>query len=130
MEGVCFALRDSIELMRRRGASLPEVRAIGGGARSRLWRRIQADVFDTPVTSVAPAGGPAYGAAMMAAVGAEMFGSIGEAADRWVSVEDRIEPDRRRVETYDELYEAYHRLYPSLKGRFSDTAALMERLTD
>ena len=119
MEGVTFALRDSLELMRAMVDSIPEVRAIGGGARSQLWRQLQADVFGTPVLSLGDAGGPAYGAAIMAAVGIGMFNSIEETADSWVSIAETTEPDVRRVTMYDELYVRYRALYPSLKERFA-----------
>ena len=82
MEGVTFALRDSLELMRPMVETIPQVRAIGGGARSPLWRQMQADIFGTPVLSLGDATGPAYGAAIMAAVGIGMFDSIEQAADR------------------------------------------------
>ncbi len=128
MEGVCFALRDSLELMRPFVDAVPEIRAIGGGARSELWRQMQADVFDAPVATLGEGGGPAYGAAVMAAVGADMFGSIADAAGAWVSVEARTGPDSARVRVYDELYEAYRQFYPSLKARFAAAAELSEKL--
>ncbi len=122
MEGVTFALRDSLELMRTMVDSIPQVRAIGGGARSSLWRQMQADVFGAPVLSLGDAGGPSYGAAVMAAVGVGMFDSIQEAADGWVSAGETREPDARRIALYDELYQRYRALYPSLKERFADGA--------
>ena len=122
MEGVTFALRDSLELMRAMVESIPQVRAIGGGARSPLWRQMQADIFGTPVLSLGDATGPAYGAAIMAAVGVGLFDSIEQAADRWVSIDETTEPDVRRVPLYDELYQRYRDLYPSLKARFADSA--------
>ena len=122
MEGVTFALRDSLELMRPMVESIPEVRAIGGGARSPLWRQMQADVFGTPVLSLGDATGPAYGAAIMAAVGVGLFDSIEQAADEWVSVTRTTEPDARSVPLYDELYERYRALYPSLKAHFAHSA--------
>jgi xylulokinase len=128
MEGVCFALRDSLELMRPFVDAVPEIRAIGGGARSELWRQMQADVFDAPVATLGDGGGPAYGAAVMAAVGADMFGSIADAAGAWVSVEARTGPDSARVRVYDELYEAYRQFYPNLKERFAVAAELSEKL--
>ena len=63
VEGVCFAMRDSLELMRQQGVSPSEVRAIGGGARSRMWLQTLANVFGLPLTTVQPAGGAAFGAA-------------------------------------------------------------------
>ena len=119
MEGVTFALRDSLELMRPMVDEIPQVRAIGGGARSPLWRQMQADVFGTPVLSLGDASGPAYGAAILAAVGVGMFDSIEEAADLWVSINSTAEPDVRRFQIYDELYQRYSDLYPSLKKRFA-----------
>ena len=119
MEGVTFALRDSLELMRTMVDEIPQVRAIGGGARNPLWRQMQADIFGTPVLSLGDAGGLAYGAAIMAAVGAGVFDSIEEAADRWVSVTETRDPNARSVSLYDELYERYRELYPSLKSQFA-----------
>ena len=122
MEGVTFALRDSLELMRAMVEEIPEVRAIGGGARSSLWRQLQADVFGTPVLSLGDTGGPAYGAAIMAAVGVGIFDSIEETVDNWVAVAETTAPDAQRVPLYDELYERYRALYPILKERFAHTA--------
>ena len=126
MEGVTFALRDSLELMRPMVDAIPEVRAIGGGARSPLWRQMQADVFGAPVLSLGDAGGPAYGAAIMAAVGIGMFDSIEAAADSWVSVAETTDPDTHSVPLYDDLYQRYRALYPSLKERFAHAAQPVE----
>ena len=128
MEGVCFALRDSLELMRTTGVSFKDVRAVGGGSNSALWRRLQADVFGLPVVKMDPPGGPAYGAAILAGVGIGLTASVEEATERWVHVESVVEPDQRRADTYDELYQSYRRLYPALRARFAETAALTERL--
>ncbi|MDP3061816.1 MAG: xylulokinase [Chloroflexota bacterium] len=122
MEGVCFALRDSLELVRALGGSFQEVRAIGGGACSKLWRQMQADVFGAPVVTLGPASGPAYGAAIMAAVGAGWSRSIPEAADRWLRVQNTVAPDPGRVALYDGLYASYRALYPALKARFAEAA--------
>ena len=129
MEGVCFAMRDSLELMRELRGAFSEVRAVGGGSRGRLWRQLQADVYGVPVVTMGPASGPPYGAAVMAAVGVGDFASIQEAADGWLHVEETVEPEPRRAELYSELYAAHRALYPALKKRFADTAALMERLS-
>ena len=129
LEGVCFALRDSLELMMALGISVEAVRAIGGGARSPVWRQIQADVLNLPVATVSPAGGPAYGAAMLAAVGVGHFGSVQEILDAWTREGDIVEPDRERGLVYDELYQAYTSLYPGLKERFADMASLNDRLS-
>ncbi len=130
MEGVCFAMRDSMELMRELKGEFSEVRAVGGGSRGRLWRQLQADVYGLPIVTLGPASGPAYGAALMAAVGVGALGSIGEAADAWLSIQETVEPDARRSEIYTALYQGYRELYPALKDRFADVAALSDSTTE
>ena len=124
IEGVCFALRDSLQLMRQQGASPNEVRAIGGGASSRMWLQTLANVFDLPVVTVQPQGGAAYGAALMAAVGYGMFASIGDAVESCISTEFAAEPDATHSAVYGDLYGAYRRLYPALKEEFATLAEL------
>ena len=119
MEGVCFAMRDSLELVRAIHGAVPEITAIGGGSRSDLWLQLQADIYGVPMVTVGPGSGAAYGAAALAAVGAGAFGSIGEATDAWLHVERTIEPDPARVEAYDEIYGAFRQLYPALRKSFS-----------
>lgn len=130
MEGVCFALRDSLELMRPLAEEIGQIRAIGGGARSALWRQMQADVFGAPVAGMGEGGGPAYGTAALAAVGAGMFGDVKEAIGAWVSTETISDPDPTRMRVYDELYGQWRGLYPSLRKRFASAAGLAERLAD
>ena len=93
MEGVVFALRDSLELMRRLRVDATEAVAVGGGARSPFWRRMQADALGVPVVTVGPQGGAPYGAAILAAVGSGAFASVQEACRAWIRPLDRIEPD-------------------------------------
>ena len=109
MEGVCFALRDSLELMRPFAEEIGQIRAIGGGARSALWRQMQADVFGAPVAGMGEGGGPAYGAAALSAVGARMFGAVTEVIGAWVSTETISDPDPARVRVYDEFYGEWRR---------------------
>ena len=128
MEGVCFALRDSLELMGPIAAGGDQIRAIGGGARSALWRQMQADVFGASVAGMGEGGGPAYGAAALAAVGAGMFGAVAETIDAWVATETISDPDPAHTRVYDGLYEEWRELYPSLESRFASAATLAERL--
>ena len=122
VEGVCFAMRDSLELMKLQGVSPSEVRAIGGGARSRMWLQTLSDVFDLPISTVQPSGGAAYGAALLAAVGCGMFASIGEAVQSCISTESAVEPNTELSAAYEELYGTYRRLYPALKDEFASLA--------
>ena len=123
-EGVCFAMRDSLELMRAQGVSPSEVRAIGGGARSRMWLQTLSNVFGLPISTVQPSGGAAYGAALLAAVGCGMFADIEEAVESCITTTSGAEPDAKETATYEELYGAYRRLYPALKDEFAALAGI------
>ena len=122
MEGVVFAQRDSLELMRRLGVDASEAVAVGGGARSPFWRQMQADVLGVPVVTVTPSGGAPYGAAILAAVGSGRFGSVKEACPTWLRPLDRVDPNPRVEGAYGEAYERYRKLYPRLKRHFAEQA--------
>ena len=122
LEGVAFALRDSLELMRRLNVDADETVAVGGGARSAVWRQMLADVFGMPVVTVAPSGGAPYGAAVLAAVGSGEFASVEEACRAWLRPLDRMEPSPVAMSAYGEAYERYRRLYPRLKRHFAEQA--------
>ena len=122
LEGVTFALRDSLELMRDLGVDATESVAVGGGARSAIWRQMQADVLDVPVVTVGPSGGAPYGAAVLAAVGSGGFETVKEACQAWIRPLDRISPRSGIADAYGEAYERYCRLYPRLKDHFAEFA--------
>ncbi|MFS8572117.1 MAG: xylulokinase [Clostridia bacterium] len=122
-EGVTFSLRDSVEIMRELGREVTEIRAIGGGAKSPFWRQIQADVFGADVLTLEIDEGPAFGAALLAMVGAGRYKTVVEAADATVRTKDRTTPsgDRSR---YEEAYAFYRSLYPAFKERYDALAKL------
>jgi xylulokinase len=118
LEGVAFGLRDSLELIRAAtGSSIPAIRASGGGTRSPLWRQILADVLDLPVATTATAEGAAYGAAILAAVGAGWQASVPAVCAELVKTTSTSEPSVGRA-VYDSAYEAYRGLYPALRPTF------------
>ena len=123
MEGVVFSLRDAMEIMRGLGVPVEDVRATGGGARSALWRGLQADVYDTPIRRTVADEGPAYGAALLAGVASGTYAGVDEASSVVELREEVTEPDPERVKTYEEHYEVYSSLYPA-------TRQAMSRLTD
>lgn len=119
LEGVAFGLRDSLELMRGAGlASITQVRASGGGLRSPLWRQILADVLQAEIVTVNTTEGAAYGAAVLALVGAGVFNSVEEACAKLVQVTGKTEPGGDTA-VYDQLYPLYQGLYPALKPTFA-----------
>jgi len=129
LEGVTYGLRDSLELMRALGLSLEQVRASGGGARSALWRQILADVFDTQIVTVNVTEGAAYGAALLAGVGAGVYLSVAEACASAIRVTGRTEPGPA-VAAYDDYYPRYRALYPALAPEFEAIAQVVsKRLT-
>jgi xylulokinase len=115
MEGVAFALRDGLAIMRELGVPLAEIRATGGGGKSPLWLQLQADIYGAPVQSLAAEEGPAYGAALLAGVGVGSYANVDEAVSVGVRVTGATEPDPARVRRYDELYAVYTGLYPALR---------------
>ncbi|RKY57838.1 MAG: xylulokinase [Candidatus Latescibacterota bacterium] len=125
LEGITFAMRDSLEIIRGLGIRVEEIRATGGGAKSPFWRQLQADVYGAPVYTPTNTEGPAFGAALMAGVGAGLFHDLADAADELVHIATTAEPDSERVRVYDEFYGIFRSLYPALKERFSETAELV-----
>lgn len=124
MEGVAYAMRDSLELIRGMGTPITEVRASGGGARSAFWRQMQADVYGCPVVSINAQEGPAYGAALLAAVGTGEFRNVVEACSATIQVVGRTRPAKKSVEFYNRAYPVFRRLYTSLRGDFPFLAGL------
>jgi xylulokinase len=116
LEGVAFALRDSLVRIQSLEASPEELRSVGGGMRSALWRGILASVLGVPLRRLAVEEGAAYGAALLAGVGAGVFPDVREAVRKAVRLEDTVEePDPELVALYSEIYQRYVRLYPALK---------------
>ncbi|MBN1249299.1 MAG: xylulokinase [Anaerolineae bacterium] len=123
LEGVAFGLRDSMELVKQAGlGQIKQVRLTGGGARSALWRQILADVLGESLVTVNTTEGAAFGAALLAGVGAGAWASVPEACSAAIRVVDRIEPQPSHVPTYDRLYPLYRGLYPALKPTFDRLA--------
>jgi len=119
LEGVAFSLRDCLELMKNLKLDIREVRVSGGGARSTVWRQIMADVFNVELVTVTSTEGAPFGAALLAAVGAGHFKTVYEACDAMVKRVAVMPPQRKSVPVYEQLYQSYRELYPSLKGVFS-----------
>jgi xylulokinase len=116
MEGVAFSLRDTFSIFEEMNVPVTQIRLGGGGARSWLWRQIQADVYGHPVQLLQAEEGAAYGAALLAGVGAGMWSSVDQACEQAVRVEREIAPHKPNVPVMNKQYEAYRRLYPALRS--------------
>ncbi|MGQ9630028.1 MAG: xylulokinase [bacterium] len=124
LEGVSFGMRDMLDIMRELGQDIREIRATGGGAKSPLWRQIQADILGAPILTVNAQEGPAFGAALLAGVGAGVYSNLEEAVEETVRVVGETEPIEENARIYDRYYEIYHSLYPILKPKFAEVNAL------
>jgi xylulokinase len=115
MEGVTFSLRDGLEIMRGLGLQTTEIRATGGGGKSAFWRQMQADVYGTPVATLAAEEGPAYGAALLAGVASGVFADVATVVEQCVHVTGTTAPDLAAAAHYERAYAVYRDLYPSLR---------------
>jgi xylulokinase len=115
LEGVAYALRDSLELIRAFGIEPVVARVSGGGARSDLWLSIIASVLGIPLERTESQDGAAFGAALLGGVAAGVFADVREAVDACVRVTDTVEPNPVWERVYEEGYERYRALYPSLR---------------
>jgi xylulokinase len=95
---------------------LREIRLGGGGARSALWRQIQADVYGHPVATVAADEGAAFGAALLAGVGAGLWPDVDDACDRFVHVATTTNPSAAATAVMNDRYREYRRVYAALKS--------------
>jgi xylulokinase len=118
LEGVAFSLRDTFSIFNEMGVPARNIRLGGGGARSALWRQIQADVYGHEVEIVEAEEGAAYGAAILAGVGAKVWASVDDACKAIVRVKERIAPKQANVSLMNSQYEAYRRVYPATKSIF------------
>lgn len=125
MEGVTFALRDTIEICKEYGLNVAEIRSNGGGAKSELWRQIQADIFNVPIVTMNMEEGPAAGGAMLAAVGTGCFSNVTEVCKEWLKTADTKEPIQKNASIYNEYYQNYRALYPALKDIYQNQAKLV-----
>ena len=124
MEGVTYAMRDSLAIFEGLGVPIRQIRASGGGARSPLWRQIQADMFGRKVVTINTEEGPAYGVALLAAVGGGEFKNVREACAATISVVQETSSSRSTRKYHDRAFPTYQRLYNSLKDDFKSITAL------
>ena len=118
LEGVAFALRDSLEVAKALRIKIERTKICGGGAKSPLWKKIIANVMNLKVDIIESEEGPALGGAMLAAVGCGEYASVEEAADKLVKITDTVEPEPELVEKYEARYQQFRQIYPACKPLF------------
>lgn len=120
LEGVAFGLRDCLEVARDLGVTIDSSKICGGGAKSRLWRRIIASALNLRLEIVESEEGPGLGAAILAAVGCGEYPDVVTACDKLVKVVDVVEPEIELVEKYNKRYEKFKKLYPTVKALYEE----------
>ena len=118
LEGVAFALRDSLEVAKELGIKIERTKICGGGAKSPLWKKIIANVMNLKVDVIESEEGPGYGGAILAAVACGEYASVEEAAAKLVKIIDTVEPDPELVAKYEERYAQFKEIYPACKPLF------------
>lgn len=124
MEGITFALRDSLDIIESLEVPVREIRASGGGSKNPFWRQMQADVFGKKITTLKVEQGPAYGVALLAAVGDGAYKSIQTACKATIEVAQQTPPDRKAVAAYNKLFPVYRKLYHDLADSMHQLAAM------
>ena len=124
LEGATFAMNDALSILRDRKLPIRQVRLSGGGARSAFWRQLQADIYGTTCATINAEEGPAYGAALLAAVGTGRWPSVAAATASAIRLTRTIRPEAARKRLYRAYHRQYAALYPALKDQFAAIAAL------
>ena len=123
LEGVTFTMAQILDIVRQIGVPVRAARLGGGGAKSELWRQMQADIYNIPVSLPNTQEGPAYGAAILAAVGAGAFPNIQDACDSLITDIETREPNTKIADRYAPVRDVHARMYDDLKDRFAALAA-------
>ena len=119
LEGVSFGLKDSFTLIQNAGlGEITQVRASGGGTKGGLWRQILASVLDAELVTVNTTEGAAYGAALLAGVGAGAWADVPSASDACIKITGSTQPEPSQVDAYQKAYSLYQELYPALQPSF------------
>lgn len=118
LEGVAFALRDSLEVARELGIEIERTKICGGGAKSPLWKKIIANVLNLKVDEIEAEEGPALGGAILAAVGCGEYTSVEAAAECLVKIVGTVEPEAELTAKYEKRYQQFKQIYPICKPVF------------
>lgn len=120
LEGVAFAIRDNLEIIKKFGIDIKSSCLCGGGAKSKTWREILANVLDIELNIPVTEQGPGYGSAILAMVGAGRFENVNEAIGKFFEIKETVSPSRALVALYAGRYEKYRRIYPAVKELYKE----------
>ena len=118
LEGVAFAIKENIEIAKSMGVKIERSTVCGGGAKSKIWMKILANVLNMPLDIPKTEEGPSYGGAMLCMVADGAYASVEECASALLSVQDTVYPDPEIATRYAEQFEKFEKIYPALKSIF------------
>ncbi len=122
LEGVAFAIRDSVEVARSLGISIRTSKICGGGAKSPLWKKIIANVLNAELECPESEQGPGMGGAMLAMVACGEYKSVQEVCNAFVRVASAVKPDPQLAAKYEKRYQQFRKIYPACKELFAEFA--------
>lgn len=120
LEGVAFAMRDSFEIAEKLSISVSRSSMCGGGSKSSIWKTIFSNILGIPIDIIKTEQGPSYGAAMLAMVACGKYTDVHSAVDALVNVTDTVYPDQQLTLRYEERYQEFKKIYPSVKKLFKE----------
>ena len=124
IEGITYSLYDSIKIMREAGHEINSITSIGGGAKSKFWLQLQADVFNMKVKKLKHEEGPSMGAAMLAAYGLGWFESVADCVETFIKVEEVFKPNAENHKRYEQFHNVYQRVYKQTKELTKELLAI------
>ena len=122
LEGVAFAIRDSVEVARSQGITIHSSKICGGGAKSPLWKKMIANILNADLQCLESEQGPGMGGAMLAMVACGEYASVQEVCDKFVRVSSTVKPEPELVAKYEKRYQQFEKIYPACKQLFADFA--------
>ena len=120
LEGVAFAIRDSVEVARSLGITIDSSMICGGGAKSKLWKKIMANVLGAELCSPASEQGPGMGGAMLAMVACGAYETVQAACEKLVTVSETVKPEPELTALYEKRYQQFRKIYPAVKNLFPE----------
>lgn len=118
LEGVAFAIRDSVEVAKSLGIRIDRSKICGGGAKSKLWKKMFANILNMEIDTISSEEGPGLGGAMLAAVACGEYASVEEIAEKMVHVNATLKPDPEIAARYEAQYQKFLQIYPTVKALF------------
>ena len=121
LEGVAFAIKDNLEIIKQFGIDVKSSCLCGGGAKSKIWREILANVLDIELNIPVTEQGPGYGSAILAMVGVGVFENVKTATDKFFKVKETVTTNKELAMLYADRYEKYRKIYPAVKVLYRET---------